>query len=204
MNLQSYACLPRSVTVSSAPAAEPISATTAKLHCKIDTTADDALVTTWIADARRMVELLTGRALITQTHVARYDSVPSDGAPLLVPRAPVQSVTSVVTYNVSNVAATFAAASYLADLYSDPVRLALNDGYDWPSDLRAINALEVTYVAGYGLAGTAVPEPLLDAMLLLIAHRAENREPSLSSGAVPQEVPLSVQWLIGPYRVWWL
>lgn len=39
------------------------------------------------------------------------------------------------------------------------------------------------------------------AMLLLIGHWYANRE-AVIVGAAPAELPMAVQWLIGPFRVW--
>jgi uncharacterized phiE125 gp8 family phage protein len=54
----------------------------------------------------------------------------------------------------------------------------------------------VTFDAGYGLTETSVPASLRQALLLLVAHWYENREPVLSSGAVPKELPLAVESLL--------
>jgi len=46
-----------------------------------------------------------------------------------------------------------------------------------------------------------VPEPLLQAMKLLVGHWFENREGVLI-GVTARELPLAVQSLIFPYRIW--
>lgn len=55
------------VKVVTAPAVEPITLTEAKLHCKVDLTTDDDLITPLIVAAREEIERRTWRALITQT-----------------------------------------------------------------------------------------------------------------------------------------
>jgi uncharacterized phiE125 gp8 family phage protein len=49
------------------PSIEPLTATEAKLQCRVDTTAEDALFTILIAAARSYVEEYLGRALLTQS-----------------------------------------------------------------------------------------------------------------------------------------
>lgn len=205
--MASYLCQARAVTVSVAPAAEPIATADAKAHLQVaaGNTADDTLIAGLVTAARTWVEQATGLRLITQTLVATYDHVPASGAPLLLPVAPVQSVSSVVSYDDANAAATLASAAYLVDTDSVPARIALNDGYDWPSDLRAINALKVTFVAGYGAAGTAVPQPILHAILMLVAFMYDQRSAiGVDPGLTIAEMPFGPQALLGPFKVWWI
>ena len=204
---ESYGCQARSLVVTSAPAAEPISTATAKAHLQVASgnTADDTLIDSLVSAARHWVEQATGRRLITQTLVARYDGVPSAGAPLLLPVAPVASVTSVVSYDRSNVSSTFASASYLTDLHSAPARIALNDGYSWPSDLRPVNAVEATFVAGYGSTGASVPQPIVHALLMLVSFYYDQRAAAAADpGLTIAEMPFGPAALLGPYRVWWI
>jgi len=50
-----------------APALEPVSLTEAKLHLRIDTTAEDVLISSLIKAARQYCENYQRRAYITQT-----------------------------------------------------------------------------------------------------------------------------------------
>lgn len=210
--LESYGCSARSVVVSSAPAAEPISTATAKAHLQVASgnTADDTLIDGLVTAARHWVEQATGLRLITQTLVARYDDVPAAGAPLLLPVAPVASVSSVKYYELDNTSATvatgtFASSSYLVDTHSVPARVALHDGETWPANLRAVNPLEVTFVAGYGAAGSSVPQPILHAILMLVAFLYDQRAAvGVDPGLTIAEMPFGPAALLGPYRVWWL
>ena len=166
---------------------------------------DDALVDSLLLAARHWVEQATGLRLITQTLVARFDACPADGAPLLLPITPVASVVSVVSYDTSNAATTLTAAAYLADTTSAPPRIALNSGSAWPSALRAVNALEVTCVAGYGASGASVPQPILHALLMLMAFLYDQRSAiGVDPGLTIAEMPFGPRALLGPYKVWWL
>jgi hypothetical protein len=68
-----------------------------------------------------------------------------------------------------------------ADLYidekSEPGRVCLSYSKSWPSEtLRSYNAVCITFAAGYGTAGSDVPEKIRNAILLLVAHLYEHRE----------------------------
>lgn len=90
------------------------------------------------------------------------------------------------------------ADSYAVDALSAPARLVLKSAT--PSVVtRSFNAFEVAFTAGYGDDAADVPEPIRHAILLLVAHWFERREP-VELGAGPQEVPAIVAGLLHPYR----
>lgn len=62
-----------------APTAEPVTLADAKLHCRIDDTAQDAWLTVAIAAARRHAEMVTRRALVTQQWKVVLDQFPRPG-----------------------------------------------------------------------------------------------------------------------------
>ena len=71
-----------------------------------------------------------------------------------------------MTYDRSNNASTFDSAKYQVDLQSG--RIYLNEGQVWPSNLRAQDAVQVTYVAGYGSG--SIPAPILQAIRDYVAQ----------------------------------
>lgn len=81
-----------------------------------------------------------------------------------LPYPPIQSVTSVTTYDRDDTATVFPASKYRADLRSG--RLYLNEGEVWPTNLRDYDAVEIVYVAGYG--AESVPEPIKGAIRELV------------------------------------
>lgn len=180
-----------STALVTAPAEEPITSLEAKEHLRVeaDDFSQDATIARLIAAARRKVERDTWRVLVTQTWDAFYDGFPADSCPLVLPKPPLQSVTSVkYTDSDGTTVTTFAAASYFVDAASEPARVALHDGGEWPSDtLRPANGVEVRLVAGYGAAAD-VPEHFKQMMLLLVGHWFENREASIA-GAIITSVP---------------
>ncbi len=179
------------------PTVEPLDLAVAKLHARVENgvAEDDGLLNVLIVAARQYVERATQRSLITQTWELVLDTFPNS-AQVKLPFGPVQSVTSVTTYDEANAAAIFTSTGYLADTYGD--RVTLVDGYSWPSDLRANNGVIITFVAGYGSDPEDVPAAIQQAMLMLIAHWYENRE-SVVPGSTTTPIKQGVDTLLAPY-----
>jgi uncharacterized phiE125 gp8 family phage protein len=168
-----------------APAAEPVSLETAKLHLRVDGTADDVLIAVYIKSARELGEGLAGRAFVTQTLELVIDEWPSDGK-LKLPRSPLQSVTSVKYLDKDKVEHTW--TDYVVDERSEPGMIIFNDT---PSDeLFVSGAIAVRFVAGYGLAAV-VPGVFVQGILLSVAHWYENREAVMD--AQLYEIPLGIK-----------
>jgi len=187
----------RSWTVETAPSAEPILKAAAKTHMRITVTDHDDYIDALIIAARKTTEHLTGRALITQTIELRLDRFPTT---IYLPRGPVQSVTSIKYYDTAGDEQTLDAAEYQTELYSDPPRIEPEYGYSWPSTQDRMAAVTVKYIAGYGDAGTDVPDDLIHALKLLVAHWFESSEPVIS-GSIPRDVEMTYNFLIKNYKV---
>ncbi len=156
--------LPYSLQQSVGPSVEPVSLTELKAHLHVDHTDDDLALTGLIALGRQAVERDTGRSLITQTWVLRMDEWPARCIELLHP--PVQSVSSITYVDGAGVTQTWSSAEYVVDLYSQPGLVRLAYGCSWPSVRGDDRGIAVTYVTGYGAAGSDVPYELRQAMLL--------------------------------------
>lgn len=192
------------VVVVTEPDGEPVTWTEAAAHLRLTTTDEKALVERLIKAARQRVEEDTGRALLTQTLDLYFDMVPRGTSELMLPRPTLQEVTSVTTYDLSNTATVFDDASYMVDTASEPGRIVLNYGQTWPVNLRSTNACVVRVVCGYGDEPDNVPQPIRQAMLLLIGAMFEMREQVLVAQFAGQflELPYGYKQLIGPYKLW--
>jgi uncharacterized phiE125 gp8 family phage protein len=183
------------------PALEPVTLLEAKAHARIDSTADDALVTNLIIAARQWAERTTGRAFITQTWKLAIDMLPiekywpDDAHSINLPRSPLQSVTSVQYYDDNDAATLWATSNYFVDTSREPGRLVLRSGSVWPSPTRVANSMIVTYVAGYGSDASSVPEPIKTAIRELVGHLYEHR------GDETAPPCFAAQALLNPYRV---
>lgn len=201
----------RSVVVSVAPAAEPVSLTAMKLHLRELADDQDPLISSLIQAAREKVEIETRRALVTQTQILRLDGFPRSGdadRPLAisVPNPPLQSVTSIQYVDQNGDPQTLDPADYLVDTSSEPARITPVYNGSWPIARAQMNAVTVTYVCGYTPGEGSptdyaenVPEGLKAAIKLLVASWYENREAVGPLALKP--VPMAYDSLIWNHRI---
>jgi uncharacterized phiE125 gp8 family phage protein len=182
-----------SLSLTTPPAAEPVTLDQAKAHLKVDTTDDDALITSLIAAARARAEWHTGRAFITQSWTFWLDGWPCDGV-IEIPLPPVQSISAVTAYALDDSATVLDAATWQIDTASAPARLALKPNASPPVNLRALNAIAIAFTAGYGGASD-VPAPIVQAVLMILAALYAHR------GDEAAEIPQDALALLAPYRV---
>lgn len=190
-------------TIVTAPVLEPIDLEFVKAHSRITIGDGDAVTQLRLQAARAWIERYTGRAFMRQTwDLTITDGEITDAGPILLPMAPVISVTSVTSYSTTGVGTVMSNTLYFLDATSAPARLLLNDGATWPSGLRAHNSLVVRYIAGYGTDGNdpeQVPFEIRQAILLLAAEWNERIEAATDQTLA--EIPFGVRVLIDPYRV---
>lgn len=194
------------LTQTSAPASEPVTTAELKSWLRIEHSSDDTDIAALGLAARRLVESYLGRQLVTATWRLTLDGFPWPGGwaylevPTLfpdphtirLPKAPLQSVTSVEYYDLTGTLQTLAADTYNVDAAHDPGRILLAMGKVWPVTQLRPGAVRVTFVAGYGNAA-AVPEELKLAIKMLAAHWYERR----GDDDGQQELPLAVRSLLG-------
>jgi uncharacterized phiE125 gp8 family phage protein len=185
------------LVLTAAPAVEPVSLAEVKAHLRVDSDHEDALIAQLIVAARIFVERTLGLALIAQSWSYFLDALPRSLA-VALPTSPVQAVSAVKLHGADGGEVTLETESYSVDVLSQPARLVLSGAA--PSVLpRALNAFEIAFSAGYGDGADNVPAPLRQAIMLLVAHWFERREPVVL-GATAQEVPATVAGLLLPYR----
>jgi uncharacterized phiE125 gp8 family phage protein len=187
-----------SLTLTVAPPLEPVSLTEAKAHLRVDASAEDQFVTSLITTSRLQVEAILGLALIQQSWLWRFDAWPAPG--VVFPLRPITSIASVRTQNSDLSYTTVPPSNYILDGQGLPPRLVpVNAGFANPG--AAALGIEITFTAGFGPAAGDVPAPLRQAILLLIAHWFETREPILADGTAMPRFPDAVTGLIEPYRM---
>lgn len=170
-------------------AAYPVTLTEARAHLRIDDTAEDTLITTLITMATDYAELRMGRAIINQTWGQYLDEFPSEDY-IEVKFPPLSSVTHVKYYDTSNVLQTLSSSDYEVDTISEPGIIRLVPTASWPGTYDKLNAVIITFIAGYGAASTNVPELIRGAIKLLISHFFENREAINVGVAIVAEIPI--------------
>lgn len=183
-----------SLTLITPPAIEPVTLAEAKVHLKVDTTDDDALIMRAISGAGARAEWHVGRAFITQSWMLRLDCWPQSNL-IEIPLPPLQVVNTITTYAMDDAATVLDPASYQVDTASAPARIVLRAGASPPLDLRAMDAVEIAFTAGYGDDETDVPAPIREAILEFVAHLYVHR------GEDGGDPVVTAQALLAPYRM---
>lgn len=167
-----------------APASEPVTLAEAKLHLRVDSTADDALITSLIVAARESAEHATGRAFLPQTWELALDEFEDE---ILLNKSPLISITSITYVDEDGATQTLTTDDYQLDSHSEPARIT--PAYDtcWPTTRAQKNAVLIRFQAGYADADS-VPSQVKSWMLLRIGMLYENRE-SVQAGVPLIELP---------------
>lgn len=199
------------LSVTSAPAAEPLTLSEVKEHLRVDDSTEDVHITALIPAARAWVEATTGRQLVKATYSWTLDGFPDkDATALRLPRAPAFSLDSINYIDTDGASQTWGSSNYQSDLNVDPAIILPVNGQSWPDTQDdTLAAVTVAFKAGYDDDGNSppdhaanVPQALKQAMLMLIAHWYENRA-SVMADMDANEVPQAVHFLVSPYKVWW-
>ena len=218
----------RSLVRVTEPTVNPVTLSEAKAHLRIDSDAEDALISSLVTAATRWAEDYCDRTwCYTQWQMStdsfygnvgspvqfglRADGNNIDGRQTVVPnldlelqRPPMaQSGTATavtITYTPSAGAstATLSASEYRVDRLSTPGVCRPLYGQTWPSHLLDFNSTTVTYWAGYSADGTSVPDGAKSAIKMIVAHLWKNRE--MSTETALTEVPMGVKALLDTLR----
>lgn len=179
----------------------PVTLAEAKLHCRIDDTDRDALITALITAATEMAEQhMGGRAVMPQTYELTLNAFPDA---LELTRVPVVSVTSVKYYDTAGVEQTLPGVMYTLDITDDtgPAWVTPVYGGDWPETRDQNGAVVCRYVAGYANAA-AVPEPIKQWIKIMVATMISH--PAREEIAPGSVLSLGyVDRLLDRYTVWW-
>lgn len=178
---------------------EPVSVSEFKSHARIDISDEDTLLGTYIKAARYQFEEETGSSLITQTWVMYLDCFPTGD--ILLPRGPLQSISSIKYIDTDGDEQTWASTKYIVDTTSRVPRIMPAYGESYPSTRSQNNAVYITFNAGYGDASTDVPADIVLAIKTLTAHWYEHRE-AVVIGSITNEVPLTYKSIRQRYNVY--
>jgi uncharacterized phiE125 gp8 family phage protein len=181
-----------------APTVEPLSLVEAKGFLRIEHNDDDALIMALMSASRIHIETETRRALITQSWRIVLDAWPANGR-LSVRPAPLRALTAVRVYD-------FNGNAHVLDLQAFVLNFGASELAFMPWVLmqptRIAGGIELDVSLGYGDTALDVPEPLRQAMRLLIAHWYENRGLVAPGFRISNAtLPATVAALLAPYRV---
>jgi uncharacterized phiE125 gp8 family phage protein len=178
------------------PTSEPITIAEAKAHLRLDDTTQDILISSLILTSRLHIEVALGLALIQQSwrltlHTGKGASALPQAVTL--PLSPIMTLVDVRATQLDGTTSTLAPLAYRLD-QGQPVRV-MAAGASWPS----AETLSFLFVAGFGPTAADVPAPIRHALLLLVAHWYEHRDP-IEIGCSETAIPQAVSSLLHPFR----
>ena len=206
------------------PAVQIMTVADAKLHLRIDTSAEDSLVSALIDAATAAIEAYTHRALITQTWRMSIDRFPypypGNGSwsvdplfiqqpavggwlamPIYLPRPNLLAVSSITYLDLTGSQQTLSPSVYTVNTDELPGTVSLSNGQSWPNALYLRNSIQITYTAGFGPAAANIPAPIIHAAKLMIADFYTNREAALIGTRAATVQNLAVDALLSQYVV---
>lgn len=174
----------------SAPAVEPVTLEVAKNHLRVDTSADDTLISSLITAARDLAERETRRAFITQTWQMYLDSVTAE---FEIPKPPLQQVIDIKVIDDAGDESVVDSTLYDVDWSENsPGRVKLKSGCSWPTH-RGFASFIIEFKAGYGDSGDAVPRLLHQGILQLLSHLYDNRG--------SEKIPEGIKSFFWPFKI---
>lgn len=178
-----------------APEAPPVSLSEARLWLRLDGDAEDLLIDQLLTDATDYIEGPDGigLAMAEQTWTYSLDAFPSE---IRIPLGPVLAVSSITYVDTDGAQQTLDPAEYQVDTSGRTARIRPAYGRSWPSTRGDMNAVVVTFTAGFD----QVPGDLKRALFLLVGHWYVNRE-AVVTGPSAAEIPLAVEAILNKYRV---
>lgn len=186
-----------SITISVPPTEEPITIDYVQQWTGLNDSEHDDRIFELISSAREHIGGRVKRSLMPQTIIDRRDCFPPWLIELSLP--PVQSVTSIEYIDAAGDPQTVSSGDYVTDLSSLPARIMPIKNTSWPTTDSVMNAVTITYVAGYTDAG-AIPAKLRNAIAMMVDHWAEHTSPV--SELRLMDTPLSVEAMIAEYIIY--
>jgi len=158
----------------------------AKEHLRITHDNEDTYIEALTLAASEWCEEFQGRVYVQREVVDYLDTFPTEIRPM---KSPLVSVDSIKYYDTDGVLQTLAPATYNEGTYKEPGRIALAENQSWPSTQPRINAVVVTYQAGYA-ARANIPDIIKHAVKELVLHLYENRgiASELNLNNIPDEI----------------
>ena len=191
--------------------AEPISLADAKLHLRVDGTAEDGLIGSMITSARASCERRMQRSILAQSWVLTQSSfrhpwvdqhehlhnslifnigwyrARCHGSPdsIVLPNPPIRAVTSVTYLDTSQQRVTLDPAAYRLAVIGETLAMLRPVGVPWPRTAREPDAVVVTYEAGWD-DPSQFPAPVISWIKLRLGALYENREEFAAGQPIPE------------------
>lgn len=175
------------------PATDPVvSFETAKQHCKVTNSLEDALIQLYIDGAVERFQSETGYLLKSQTWEFSADSFPGDGIVRLF-KCPFIELISITCPDTDGNDQPVDVNAVRIDNVSFPARLAPKTA--WPIFRPAIGAVRIRFTCG----AVEVPKAVQMALYMMVAHAYEHREETTEMNL--KQVPSAVERIMDLYRI---
>jgi len=178
--------------------ADPIlSLEAAKLHLRVDSSAEDSLITDAVAAAQGFIEDTTVLVLTRRTVV----ETPSRLFGAVELRSwPIASVNSISYLDRSGATQQIVTGGWFTNLAARPVSVSPIVGTRWPLTAALAGAISISVTAGYATPAD-VPPAVMQAVKLLTSHFYTNRNAvEVGARAVSVEVQLAVADLLRKWK----
>lgn len=182
------------------PTTRPISLDEVKRQIGIVDNYYDVDLLRMIDAATDLLEKSTGRQLISSTFELTLDDWCNDAGlswPIELPRPPLASITSITYFDEDAAEQTLATSQYqLVNNVDMPAKLyPAATGLEWPTvQADRVDAIKITYVAGYGTEAD-VPAEAKQWLLLCVRHWFDN-----PSGVVVGQTTKEIEYAMRALR----
>lgn len=184
-------------------------------HVRVESERERGHLERFLRSAAAWYEAAAGRSLTTATWDAHFDGFPGEGDDrrcgehwkrdaarwgIALPRAPVQSVTSIVYRDTDGTSQTLSSSAYELSGGSDVLVVTPVLGTSWPASLGAPGCVRVRFVAGYGDDEASVPADVKELLRLLVSHYYDAGRAPVMTGTIVSEMPFGLRALFWSTR----
>ena len=178
----------------------PVSIAECKADLRIDSASENDLIESYILGASKLCSEIVGRQLISETW--KY-SLECSANEITLPFTPVSSLTTIQYFDSDNASQTLDVDDFFIYNFDTETVIEPVLNFSWPSLFSRRDALNITFVAGFGATGADVPETIKRAIRLTVAHWYEHRT-AVVMGMTANELPIGVQNLLNVERIGWV
>lgn len=189
------------------PVLEPLGKEEVKRHLRIDGSEQDDYIVELIQAIRQFAEVFTNRQFMTATYDFFLDRFPTSNGhsefsqpEILIPRPPLQSVTSISYVDLNGATQVLATSVYEVDTGLEPGIVRLKFDQSWPSTRTHANAITIRFVSGYQ-DETKIPATIKHAMKLHAGLLYENRESSITGTIITELKTGGIESLLWAHRI---
>jgi uncharacterized phiE125 gp8 family phage protein len=155
---------------------------------RIEVSDEDADLDRRRTTVTKAIEDHCSRSFALRTLKLLLDRFPARcGGVIRPPRPPLVDVVKIEYYDVNNVLQTMAVADYEVDAATEPGRIQPAYLARWPDTYTRMNAVAVTYRAGFATRGE-IPQRVRSAIVLGVADSNEQREITIT-GTIVDRLP---------------